>query len=133
MTDKLTEELIRLANTLEDRLATADAKSVELQAAIADCQQVSAALQAALKSQPLPLPLEATPFVPDSRDTRRLAAEANISDDSVKRTYWGAPVKKSTANAVLQAARALGIPEPTILNVGGAIHKDSLPWLSAKN
>jgi hypothetical protein len=130
---KSAEEIAALANALDNKLKAAEAKSDELRSTIAECKELSVSLQNALQPQSPHLPLEVTPFVPDSRDTRRLAAEANISDDSVKRTYWGAPVKKSTANAVLQAAKVLGIPEPTILNVRGAIHKDSLPWLSAKN
>jgi len=131
MTDKLTEEIITLANALEDRLATADAKSVELQATIADCQQISAALQTALKSQPLPLPLEATP-VPNARDMRRLAAEADLSVDSVERVYLGGLVKQTTADAVLRAAKTLGIPEPSRLNVKSNGRKESL-WFAAKN
>jgi DNA-binding LacI/PurR family transcriptional regulator len=62
-------------------------------------------------STTLPAPLAA----PSAHDRRRIAVAALVSPRTVDRAYRGEPIRSMVAARILEATRALGLPEPPVV------------------
>jgi len=58
------------------------------------------------------MPNAVTTQLPPRTERQRIAVQAFRSLDSVNRIYSGLPVEQTTADAILSAAKALGVKPP---------------------